>query len=143
MMDCILLVEDNPMEGLVIEDVFDNAQIPATLFTAENVDDAMDLAVRRNPLMVLVDLDLADQGGWDMLCRMKKNAETKDIPVWSMSSRDVEDAPVSTAGICFDEYLYKPIDRRELVRQISRMIDVIQHSAGPPNGRRQMANASS
>ena len=141
-MDSIMLVEDNPLDGMMIEDVFENAQIAATLFTVENAHDAIDVAQRREPVLVLVDLDLEDHGGWDTLCRLKKEPRTRDIPVWSMSSRDFEDAPVAAAGISFDEYLYKPIDTRELTRRVHQVIENAHKKGTSKAGPRQTTTTS-
>jgi signal transduction histidine kinase/DNA-binding response OmpR family regulator len=90
---------------------------------ARTGEDAVAIAIREKPAIVLLDLVLPDIDGFEVLSRLKEQSSTRNIPVIILSIIEDEER-------CFrlgaSDYLPKPIDRERLVDRVTRLI-----AAGP------------
>jgi signal transduction histidine kinase/CheY-like chemotaxis protein len=117
----LLYVEDNPsnielMQGLV--DALDGVE----LLTAERPQSGLALASAGAPDVIVLDIDLPDMNGFEVLRRLKAGAATSHIPVIALSAaampRDIERG--MNAG--FTHYLTKPIKVREFLRAVDNVL---------------------
>jgi PAS domain S-box-containing protein len=67
-------------------------------------------ALQLKPGVIILDLQLPDRSGWDVLAQLKANAQTQDIPVLIISVVD-ESASSESLGVC--AYLVKPFSRQQ------------------------------
>jgi len=58
-----------------------------TLFSLP-VDEVLEIAQRENPLVIILDVDLAGMCGWNLLRGLKTHSETREIPVMICSWLD-------------------------------------------------------
>jgi two-component system cell cycle response regulator len=75
----ILFIEDDPDQLMIFQTKFDMERM--FLITATESKRAMELAKREKPKLILLDLILRNENGFDILVELKKNEQTKDIPV--------------------------------------------------------------
>ena len=68
------------------------------------------------PDLTILDLDLPDLTGFDVLRIMRHNGET--LPVIVLSARDAEDDKVKAFELGADDYVVKPFGMNELVARI-------------------------
>jgi signal transduction histidine kinase/CheY-like chemotaxis protein len=115
----LLVVDDMPMIADVIRDYF--ARDAIEVLSAENSDDGLDLAVSRQPDLILMDLNLAGEDGRDVTSRLKDNEKTAHIPVVVMSGRMLDEEEYSTV---FDDFLAKPFHLEELQRVVDRFTGI-------------------
>jgi NO-binding membrane sensor protein with MHYT domain/CheY-like chemotaxis protein/nitrogen-specific signal transduction histidine kinase len=117
----LLYVEDNPsnielMQGLV--DALDGVE----LLTADRPHAGLALADAHKPDVIVLDIDLPEMNGFEVLRRLKAGATTSRIPVIALSAaampRDVERG--MNAG--FTHYLTKPIKVREFLRAVDTVL---------------------
>lgn len=115
----ILQVEDNPSNIRLIARILQRRP-GVRLVTAQTGQEALDLALEVRPDLVLLDLNLPDMSGRDVLGCLRTEPETRDIPV-VMLSADATGTQVDRllkAGAV--AYLTKPID-------IHRLLSVVDH----------------
>ena len=116
----ILLVEDNPGDSHLFEQVFENKDLPGTIHVVRTGDEALDWLYRRNeyaeaprPDLVLLDLNLPATSGHEVLRDVKSDDELKRLPVvvltGSKSDEDLKRAYDAHANAC----LVKPVDPGE------------------------------
>ncbi len=75
----ILFIEDDPDQIFLYQSKFDLEKL--LLIAALNGQEAIDLAIKNKPDLILLDLLLRNENGLDILSKLKNNPETKNIPV--------------------------------------------------------------
>ena len=130
-MNCVLLVEDNVLNRMVIEDLFEYDKIPATLFSVESGEEAIEVARRRKPLLVLMDLELPGLSGLDTMRRLREDPKTRDIPVWAISAHAMKGDAAQALSAGFEAYVTKPIDTKQFSEQLRQFMVTVQQREVP------------
>ncbi|BAT55932.1 two-component hybrid sensor and regulator [Nostoc sp. NIES-3756] len=79
---------------------------------------AVEEALRLQPALIILDLQLPNLSGWDVLTQLKLNSHTQDIPVIITS---VVDEPIKGLAQGAFAYLVKPINRSQLQATLDRL----------------------
>ncbi len=112
----ILLVEDNPADVRIVQEMIQDAELDAQLTIAKDGDEALsylnDGAER--PDLVLVDLKLPKLGGLDLLKFIKEDGLKIKVVILTGSIYDMDRKEAHKLGV--DTYLIKPISMAEFDR---------------------------
>ena len=113
-MNTILLVEDEPFNQTVLEDIFEFDEIPAELVCVESGEEAIEKVAELKPVLILMDIGLPGIDGLETTRRIKANPVTADIPIWALTAHAMKgDAHKAIeAGCVF--YLTKPVDGKDI-----------------------------
>jgi len=121
----ILQIEDNPTNSQLVELIL--TQRPnLTLVNASTGQEGLDRAERCLPSLILLDVQLPDMDGYQVLQRLKANSTTATIPVIVLSA----DATLPTieqlraAGAV--AYLTKPLDVHRLLAVVDTYLQTPQ-----------------
>ena len=136
----ILLVEDNPGDITLIEQAFEDRDIPGIVHTVRTGDEALDWVYQRNefaeaprPDLVLLDLNLPGTSGHGILEEIKSDPQLKRLPVivltGSNSEKDVTEAYEDHANAC----LIKPVDPDEFADLVETFAEFWVSSATLPS----------
>jgi len=119
-MKTILIVEDNEKNMKLARDIL-RAKGYAVL-EAVNGLDGVKLAHEHKPDLVLMDIQLPDINGIEAFERIRAHADTAKVPVVAFTaSVTVNDrSRIGDAG--FDGFLGKPINLKEFVETVRRML---------------------
>ncbi|MEA5622237.1 response regulator [Nostoc sp. UHCC 0251] len=79
---------------------------------------AVEEVLRVQPALVILDLQLPNLSGWDVLNQLKTNPKTKDIPAIIISVVDERTKGLAQGAF---EYLVKPITRAQLQAAINKL----------------------
>jgi signal transduction histidine kinase/DNA-binding response OmpR family regulator len=114
--DRVLIVEDD-------ENAFDlisSALASAGFLTvhARSGDEAIRLARQIRPAAITLDLEIPAGHGWEVLKRLKADADTSAIPIVIIS---VVESRELGAALGADDYFVKPVDRQRLIRRIREL----------------------
>jgi CheY-like chemotaxis protein/two-component sensor histidine kinase len=116
----VLLIEDNMSNIRLMEKIF-QSRPQAKLLVAMQGHLGYELAVQHLPDLILLDLNLPDCHGIDLLQRLKGLDETADIPIVVVSA-DATQAQIarliSTGAL---KYLTKPVNVRELLTTVDEV----------------------
>lgn len=76
------------------------------------------------PSMIIIDLVIGEQAGWDLLVRLRAGASTQNIPILLVSTRSdlLEEAREHHEEFGGDRYLIKPFDLDDLLDNIADLI---------------------
>ena len=89
---------------------------------AEDGPEAIELANRSLPDLIILDLMLPNMDGNEVLKRLKANPDTSGIPVLMLTAKGEEIDRVLGLELGADDYIVKPFSPRELVLRIKAVL---------------------
>lgn len=92
-----------------------------SLFSS-NGEQGLELAVKRKPSLIILDLMLPGLDGIEVCRRLKKNEQTKTIPVVMLTARHEETDKIVGFELGIEDYITKPFSPRELVLRIKTVL---------------------
>jgi two-component system, cell cycle response regulator CtrA len=114
----ILLVEDDPTTSRSIELMLTHANL--NVYCTDLGEDGVDLAKLYDYDLILLDLNLPDMSGHEVLRQLR--LARIDTPILILSGADDTDSKLKGFGFGADDYLTKPFHREELVARIHAII---------------------
>ncbi|MFW9264783.1 response regulator [Nostoc sp. CALU 546] len=122
----VLIIEDSVAAADQITRYFSEMGMQPIIYPKG--EGAVEEVLRVQPALIILDLQLPNLSGWEVLNQLKTNPKTKNIPAIIISVVDERSKGLAQGAF---EYLVKPITRT----QLQATIDKLQHSAysKPPN----------
>lgn len=114
----ILVVEDDEEEAAFLKDFLEKRKFRVTI--AKDGGQAQATFVMRKPDLVILDLILPGESGFEVCVRMKQANST--IPVLVLSAIDLADARALAERVGADDYLTKPFALEELVARLQALL---------------------
>ncbi|MFT5716572.1 MAG: PAS domain S-box-containing protein [Oleiphilaceae bacterium] len=117
---------------LYIEDVAANMRLMRRILTklgdlifleAENGKLGIETAKKYIPTIILLDINLPDMNGFEVLKALKMFDQTKDIPVIAVSANAFPEDINCALKQGFDDYITKPFEYNQLAAKVSSFID--------------------
>lgn len=116
----ILVVEDEqPIRDLI---AFGLRRAGFQVALAENSQDARSSIGDRRPDLILLDWMLPDTSGLELARQMRRDANTRDIPIIMLTARAEESDKVTGLEGGADDYVTKPFSARELLARIQAVL---------------------
>ena len=106
----VLVIEDDEAFSLILKDVAREAGFQC--FAAGTAQQGFELAKKHLPTGIILDMKLPDHTGLSVLDRLKRDPETRHIPVHVVSATDYTETALSMGAAA---YLLKPVERERLV----------------------------
>jgi two-component system, cell cycle response regulator DivK len=116
----ILIVEDNPRNMKLVRDVLQVKGFET--LEATNAEDGIDLAVLRQPDLILMDIQLPGMNGIDALRVLRGKPETERIPVIAVTASVMQHDRNLITEAGFDGYVGKPISLLEFLGAVNDML---------------------
>jgi two-component system, cell cycle response regulator CtrA len=114
----ILLVEDDPTTSRSIELMLTHANL--NVFCTDLGEDGIDLAKLYDYDLILLDLNLPDMSGHEVLRQLR--LARIETPILILTGADDTENKIKSFGFGADDYLTKPFHREELVARIHAII---------------------
>ena len=114
----ILLVEDDPTTSRSIELMLTHANL--NVFCTDLGEEGIDLAKLYDYDLILLDLNLPDMSGHEVLRQLR--LARIETPILILSGADDTENKIKGFGFGADDYLTKPFHREELVARIHAII---------------------
>ena len=105
--NCVLVVEDNPLNREVMRAVFDNLGI--TIQLAENGHEGVEKARELCPDLIIMDLHMPDMTGFETVVKIREYPECKDLPVVMLSADAFTHQQEQALALGIEDYLTKPL----------------------------------
>jgi two-component system phosphate regulon response regulator PhoB len=112
----ILVVDDEP--DIVALVVYHLAKSGYRVSSASSGPDALALAKRDRPSLVVLDLMLPGMSGFDVLSRLREDENTANVAVLMLTARKEEPDRIRGLELGADDYLTKPFSPQELVLRV-------------------------
>jgi two-component system cell cycle response regulator DivK len=119
--ELILIVEDNERNRKLVRDVLQFRGYQT--IEAETGEDAVRLARERVPALVLMDIQLPGIDGITALGQLRSDPTTRTIPVIAVTASAMTHDRQKIMAAGFDGYQTKPINVKEFLDVVRRMLD--------------------
>ena len=116
----VLAVDDHPMNLELLREYL--AGTDADLLVAQDGETALEIVDRERPDLVLLDVVMPRLDGIEVCRRIKADPANRLVPVVLVTSLDTVDDRVRALEAGADDYLTKPVDRRELMARVLTLI---------------------
>ena len=114
----VLLVEDDPTTSRSIELMLTHANL--NVYATDLGEEGIDLAKLYDYDLILLDLDLPDMDGHEVLRQLR--LARVETPILILTGSDDTESKIKGFGFGADDYLTKPFHREELVARIHAII---------------------
>jgi two-component system cell cycle response regulator DivK len=114
----VLIVDDNEQNAKLAREVLRASGLRT--IEAGNGTEALAVATRARPDVILMDIRLPDMDGTDVARRLKDDPRTARIPVLAVTSLVLQGDGGWLLDAGFDGYLEKPISIREFPDEVRR-----------------------
>lgn len=122
----ILLVEDNAGDVLLMQEAFEELNLPHTLTVATDGLQALEIIFKQGqyadikpPDLILLDVNLPGVNGHEILIRTKANDATRHIPVLMLTTSTNPDDIRKSYRNFANAYIPKPIQLDEFISLVS------------------------
>jgi two-component system, cell cycle response regulator DivK len=119
-----------PPVVMVVEDFEDNRFMMRRLLEmsgyrvleAINGEEAVELAHRERPQLILMDLSLPQLDGLAATRRIRQHVDLRDVPIVAVSAHDTADFHADALAAGCNDYVTKPIDFDQLEALLNRLL---------------------
>jgi two-component system, cell cycle response regulator DivK len=118
-----MVVEDYDDTRLLLRQVLE--RLGYSVLEARNGQEAVDIAEREHPDLILMDLDLPILDGIAATQRIRQQAEMEKVPIVAVTAYPMSYTHVKAFAKGCNEYMAKPIDLTELERLVTRYLPAI------------------
>ncbi|CAN5844540.1 response regulator [soil metagenome] len=116
----IMVVEDYDDTRLMLRQALESRGY--RVLEAMNGQEAVDIADREHPDLILMDLDLPILDGISATQRIRQQAEMDGVPIVAVTAYPMSYTRVKAFARGCDEYMAKPIDLAELEELVTRYL---------------------
>jgi two-component system cell cycle response regulator DivK len=116
----ILLVEDNEMNRDMLSRRLVRNGFEVVM--AVNGREGLDMAVRENPDLILMDMSLPVLDGWDATRQLKADPKTAGIPVIALTAHAMDSDRQKALEAGCDDFDTKPIELPRLLEKMRALI---------------------
>lgn len=123
----VMLVEDNPEDVAFTKIILRKAGLDRNLLVALDGKEAIEALVRLKedgseiPDLILLDINLPDISGIDLLTELKRDHMLSRIPVVMLTGSNVDDDIQKSYDLGASTYLVKPISKNALMLVIENL----------------------
>ena len=109
----VLIVDDAMINVKLLDSIFQKEGFQT--ITADNGPEARALARSAQPDLILLDIVMPDENGFETCAQLKLDEQTTDIPVIFLSARDDTKSKVQGLTIGAVDYITKPFEKAEVL----------------------------
>ncbi len=115
----VLIVDDSKTELMYLSDMLKKAGFAVT--TAENAEDAQRKLDQGKPDLILMDVVMPGQNGFQLTRTISRDPRFTDVPIIMCTSKNQETDRVWGMRQGARDYITKPVDQAELMGKIKAL----------------------
>jgi len=121
----ILAIDDNSYDLILLGKIIKDSFPEMILETALSGETGIELAVKGDPDMILLDINMPGMDGFEVCRQLKHDVRVQDIPVIFLSSaKENMQNRINALETGGEAFLNKPFDEPELIAQIRAMVKI-------------------
>lgn len=118
----VLIVDDLPQNIEVLGNILSNRGVKIAV--AMNGQQAINLAIKRKPDLILLDVAMPEMDGFEVCKKLKENSETKEIPIIFLTAKTETDDIVKGFELGAVDYITKPFKTSELLARVKTHLEL-------------------
>jgi twitching motility two-component system response regulator PilH len=115
----VLIVDDSKTEIMYLTDLLHKNGF--TVRSAENADDAFKKLAEDKPELILMDVVMPGQNGFQLTRAISRDPSFSDVPIIMCTSKNLETDRVWGMRQGARDYITKPVDANELMAKIKAL----------------------
>lgn len=116
----ILIIDDDP---IIVQLLAKSLKSKGRVVFATNGLDGLEVAARHQPRVALIDADLPDITGYDIVKRLRNDRDLHDMTLIMISAHSAAVVSDGAEDAGADDFLSKPIDENELYRLVDKALE--------------------
>ncbi len=113
----ILVADDEPITRMALRLLFEKEQYK--VFEAQNGSQAVDLSTRERPTLALIDLNMPEVDGYQVIERIRATHELRTMPIIVLTGSSGPDVERRVLELGADDYIAKPFDASVLLSRVN------------------------
>ena len=118
----IFLVDDNASNLSMGRDVLSGTYNAYTFNSGQTLFKALD---KKKPDLILLDVEMPEMNGYEVIERLKSDKSTVDIPVIFLTAHESVEAEIRGFSLGAADYITKPFSAPRLLKRIEKHLDFI------------------
>ena len=119
----ILIVDDVVSNVLLLKILLTNEKFQ--VLTAANGNQCIEQTRKEKPDLILLDVMMPDLSGFDVAVILKKDPETRDIPIIFLTALNSPSDLVKGFQVGANDFLTKPFNKEELVMRVMHQVELV------------------
>jgi len=115
----VLVIDDSPTERYFLTELLTKNGF--TVIQAENADDALSKIKGQVPDLILMDVVMPGQNGFQLTRQLSRDPSTQNVPIIICTSKTLQTDRIWGLRQGAREYMTKPIKAEELLEKISAL----------------------
>ena len=115
----VLIVDDSPTERYFLSDIL--IKNGFSVSTAENGEEALTKIKADKPQLILMDVVMPGQNGFQVTRAISRDPDTQDVPIIICTSKSQETDRIWGLRQGAKDYIVKPVDPQELLAKIAAL----------------------
>jgi DNA-binding response OmpR family regulator len=116
----VLIADDDPDLVLLVSATLEQSGMDCEV--ARSGQQTLDTARRHPPDAIVLDVNMVDLDGFEVLKKLRHNLSTASIPVLLLTARSQESDITRGVGSGADDYVVKPFDPADLASRVDKII---------------------
>jgi two-component system OmpR family response regulator len=116
----VLIADDDPDLVLLVSGTLEQSGMDCEV--ARSGQQTLDTARRHPPDAIVLDVNMVDLDGFEVLKKLRHNLSTASIPVLLLTARSQESDITRGVGSGADDYVVKPFDPADLASRVDKII---------------------
>jgi DNA-binding response OmpR family regulator len=113
----VLITDDEPITRMLVKLLLEREHFE--VLEATNGRDAVDLATRERPDLLLIDLNMPEMDGYEAITRLRKNLALATLPIIVLTAEDGPGVEKRVLELGADDYIIKPFDPGILLSRVN------------------------
>lgn len=116
----ILIVDDDPAILRMLKAILSG--IEAELLFATDGQQAIDMAVKETPNLIILDIMMSEVSGWDALKTLRQFDKTRKTPVLILTAKDMLGDAEKSFTLGANAFLQKPFTAERLKAKVRKLL---------------------
>jgi type IV pilus assembly protein PilB len=118
-----LVVDDDPDARRIVQRSLETSGLGLAVEAADGGEDALALAVRHLPDVIVLDVAMPGMDGFEVCRRLRADVRTAFVPVLMLTAHATPEAEMQGFLAGSDDFIAKPFRREQLVARVRRMLE--------------------